>query len=78
MGKKTNFGLDFDPFGQNLDLKYFFREFYLCQMLEVVASYHCIQFQEKLMIQTQENGKKLYFTPDLGPLGPNSGHQFFL
>ena len=29
------------------------------------------------MIQTQENGKKLHFGPDLGPLSPNSGRQFF-
>ena len=38
-------------------------------MLEIVASYHCMQFQQKLMIQTQENGGKLHFEPDLGPLG---------
>ena len=56
----------------------FFREFYLCQILGVVASYHLIQFQETRMIQTQENDKKYYFRPDLGPLGPNSGHQTFL
>ena len=36
-----------------------------------------MQFQEKLMIQTQENGKKPLFVPDLGPLSPNSGCQFF-
>ena len=30
-------------------------------MLDIVASYHCIQFQGKLMIQTQENGKKPFF-----------------
>ena len=56
----------------------FFREFYLCQILGVVASYHLIQFQETRMIQTQENDKKYYFRPDLGPLDPNSGHQNFL
>ena len=31
-------------------------------MLDVLASYHRIQFQEKRMIQTQENGKKPHFT----------------
>ena len=31
-------------------------------MLDIVASYHRIQFQEKLMIQTLENGKKPHFT----------------
>ena len=25
----------------------------------------------------QENGEKPHFGPDLRPLGPNSGHQFF-
>ena len=29
-------------------------------MLDVVASYHCIQIQIKRMIQTQENGKKSF------------------
>ena len=46
-------------------------------MLDVVASYHCLQFQEKLMIQSQENGEKSHFRPDLGLLGPNSGRNFF-
>ena len=41
-------------------------------MLDIVASYHRIQFQGKLMIQTQENGEKPNFGPDLDPLGPNS------
>ena len=29
------------------------------------------------MIETQKNGKKPHFGPNLGPLGPNFGHQFF-
>ena len=29
------------------------------------------------MIQTQENGKKPHFGPDLGLFGPNSGSKFF-
>ena len=29
------------------------------------------------MIQTQENSEKPHFRSDLGPLSPNSGHQFF-
>ena len=36
-----------------------------------------MQFQGNLMIQTQENGKKRHFGSNLGPLGPNSGRQFF-
>ena len=31
----------------------------------------------KRMIQTQENSEKPHFRSDLGPLSPNSGHQFF-
>ena len=45
-------------------------------MLDIIASYHCMKFQGKLMIQTQENGKKLDFGPNLGLLDPNSGDQF--
>ena len=44
---------------------------------KIVASYHCIQFQGNLMIQTQENGKKLHFGPDLNSLGPFLGQHFF-
>ena len=39
-------------------------------MLDIVTSYDCMQFQEKLMIQTQENGEKPQFRPDLGPFRP--------
>ena len=40
-------------------------------MLKFVAIYHRIQFQEKPMIQTQENGKKPNFGPNLGLLCQN-------
>ena len=76
-GEKPNFGPDFGPFGPNLGPKNIFRGFYLCQMLDIVASSYHIQLQEKHIIQTQENSKKPYFRPDLGLLGPNSGHQNF-
>ena len=36
-----------------------------------------MQFQEKLIMVTQENGKKTHFGPDFDPLYPNSGHIFF-
>ena len=36
-----------------------------------------MQFQEKGIIETQENGEKPNFGHDLGPLGPNSGRFFF-
>ena len=35
-------------------------------MLDIVASYHFMQFHGKLMIQTQENGEKPHFGPNLG------------
>ena len=46
-------------------------------MLDIVASYHCMQFQGKLIIQSQEDGEKPHFGSNLGPSGPNSGHIFF-
>ena len=59
----------------------FFPQFpwlYLYQMLDNVASCHCMQFQKKRIIQTQENDKKPHSAPDLGMLIPNLGCQFFL
>ena len=44
-------------------------------MLEIVASYHCMQFQGKIIVQIQENGEKPHFGPNLGPLDPNLGCQ---
>ena len=40
-------------------------------MLYIVASYHCMQFQGKLINQTWKNDKKPSFEPDFGPFGPN-------
>ena len=34
-------------------------------MLDIVASYHSMQFQGKPMIQTQEKGEGPHFGPDL-------------
>ena len=45
-------------------------------MLDIVTSYHCMRFQGKRMTQTQENGEKPHFGPNLGSLGPNLGSQF--
>ena len=64
-------------FAQIWAFQIFFCEFYLYYMLDFVASYHCIQFQGKPMIQTQENNEKPHFGPDLGPVDPNSGANFF-
>ena len=44
-------------------------------MLDIVASYHCMQFRGKLINQTCENSKKPSFGPDFGPFGPNFSHQ---
>ena len=46
-------------------------------MLDIVESYHSMQFQGKRMIQTPENGEKPHFGPDLGLLAPNLGHENF-
>ena len=54
MAKKNSFGTDFCPLGP----KSFLHGFYLFYMLDIVASYHCMQLQGKLMNQTWENGKK--------------------
>ena len=53
----------------------FCREFYLCYMFDIVPSYHCMQFQGKLMNHTWENGKKTSFETDFGPFGPHLGPQ---
>ena len=45
-------------------------------MLDIIANYHCMQFQGKLMVQTQENGEKPHFVSDLGPLDSKSDHHF--
>ena len=63
--------------GQIWSPKIIFCGFYVDYMLEIVASYNCIQFQEKLMNQTWENGKKPSFKPDFGPFGPNLGPKTF-
>ena len=43
---------------QNLGPQIFFHGFYLYYMLDIVASYHCMQFQGKLIKQTREKSKK--------------------
>ena len=53
-----------------------FHKFYFYYMLDIVASYHCMQFQGKLMNQTWENSKKPIFGPDFGPFSPDLGHEF--
>ena len=45
------------------------------RMLDIVASYHCTQFQGKITIQTQENSEKPRLGPDLSKLDPNLGRE---
>ena len=62
-GKKTNFGPDFDPFGPNFSS-------WVLPLLDVrhYTSYHCMQSQEKRMIQTRWNGEKTRAVrPKFGP-----------
>ena len=54
----------------------FFRGFYLFQMLDIVANYHCIQFQGNRIIQTQ--WWKTSFWAWFRPIGPKFGLPFFL
>ena len=76
-GRKLSFGPDFGLFWPKFGSQNFFCGFYLYYMLYIVVSYHCIQFQGKLMNKTGENGKKPSFWPDFDPFGPNSGCNFF-
>ena len=46
-------------------------------MLYIVASYHCMQSQGKLMNQTWENSKKPSSGRDFGLFAPNLGCQIF-
>ena len=57
-GKKTNFVPGFGPFWSEVGPQKFFRGFYLYKLLYIVANYHCMQFQRKLINQIWESGKK--------------------
>ena len=77
MAKNVILGPIFVCFGPNVVPKSFLRGFYLYWMLYIVASYHCMQFQVKLMNQTWENGKKPSFGLDFDPFCPNLGPNFY-
>ena len=76
-GKKSSFGTNFGPFGPNLGPKIFFHVISLYYKLDIVPSYHCMQFQGKSMNQTWENRKKPSFGIDFGPFGQNLGPKIF-
>ena len=63
-GRKPSFGTDFGHCGPNLGPKKNFHEFFLYYILDIVASYHYMQFQGRIMNQTWENAKN----PVLGPI----------
>ena len=46
-------------------------------MLDIVASYHCMQLQGKLMNETWENGKKCIFNRDFAHLAQIRASIFF-
>ena len=46
---------------------------YLYQVLDIAASYHCMQYQRKRIIQTQDIGEKTHFEHNFGTLRPKSG-----
>ena len=69
-GKKRSFKPKFGP-------PIFFHGLYLYCMLDIVASYHCMQFQGKLTNQTWENGKKPSFATDFETYVTNLGPIFF-
>ena len=72
--KKPNFGPDFGPFNPNLGPQFFCR----ILPLDIVASYHPMQFKEILINQTWKNGKKTpNFGADFGPFWPTFGSKKF-
>ena len=66
--QKPNLGPNFGPnnFLQLLTL-----------LVDIIPSYHPMQFKEKLMSQIWENHKKPNFGPDFSLSGPNWGPHFF-
>ena len=77
MAKNLILDSDFGRFDPSLGPKIFLHGFYFYYYLDIFASYHCMQFQGKLINQTWENGKKPSFRTDFGPFGPNLGPKFF-
>ena len=49
----------------------------LTLLIELVPSYRYMQFKEKLMNHTWENGIKPNFTSNFDPFGPNLGSRNF-
>ena len=73
--KKPSFRHDFGWFWPKFGPQNFFCELFLYEMLEIIASYHCMPFQEKLLNQTWQNGRKPSCRPDFGLFWPKFGPQ---
>ena len=54
-GKKQSFEPDFSPFDPNSDPQSFFFKNWLRRSLDIMVSYHHVQYQKKLMAQSWEN-----------------------
>ena len=52
MAKKTSFGTDFGPVGQDLSCQNFSSKIWLRQSLDIMVSYHHVQYQKTLIIQS--------------------------
>ena len=60
-----------------IQAQFFFQKLYLYQKLDVVASYHARQFQEKLISQAEENTKNLILGPIFAHLTQVQAQIFF-
>ena len=77
MTKNLVLGQILAPFTKIWALK-IFSGFYLYQILDIVASNYCMQFQGKLLNEQLEKiAKNLVFGPDFSLFGPNSDVQNF-
>ena len=52
ISKKPSFGPDFGPVGPNSGCQNLFSIIWLHQSLDIMASYHHVQYQKKLIIQS--------------------------
>ena len=53
--QKPSFGTYFTPFSPNLSHQNSFSKIWLCQSIDIMVSYHHVQYQKKSMIQSWEN-----------------------
>ena len=71
--KNLGLGTNFGSFSPNVDPGSFFNGFYLYCKLDILASYHCMQFQGKLTNQPWENSQKNLVSDRYWPLWPKLG-----